>query len=167
MSINDGQLWQHFHSHYSLFEVSSKGVRLVVLNLTVLDRSGAQELIELDGVNGSCTLFILSGLWADPVVDIIAHSAACLLSLESQWTHFVPASLAHIQRAKSINATVCFNEQTSSCGVQNHNDSWATFSDLQTEVRSSHPHKSFHKTSLGLVPAPFSVHRENKVVILL
>lgn len=72
---------RHFHSHYSLFEVASKGIRLVALNFTVLDWSGTQKLIKLYGVNSSCTLFILSGLRADPVVDIITQRAAHLLSL--------------------------------------------------------------------------------------
>lgn len=54
----------------------------MVLNLTVLDWSAPQKFIELDGVNSSCTLFILSGLRADPIVDIITQRAAHLLSLE-------------------------------------------------------------------------------------
>lgn len=54
----------------------------MVLNLTVLDRSGPQKFIELNGVNSSCTLFILSGLRADPIVDIITQRPAHLLSLE-------------------------------------------------------------------------------------
>lgn len=71
-----------FHSHYPLFEVTPKCVRFMVLNLAVLDRSAAQKLIQLDGVHSRCALFILRGLRADPVVDIVGQSAAHLLSLE-------------------------------------------------------------------------------------
>lgn len=45
----------------------------MVLNLTVLHRSAAQELVELDGVNSCCTLFVLRGLRADPVVDVVGQ----------------------------------------------------------------------------------------------
>lgn len=58
------------------------------------------------------------------------------------------------------------NKQTSSPTIPNHDDSLVIFSDLPTEVRSSRPHKSFHKISQGVVPAPFSVaQRERKVSI--
>lgn len=39
-----------------------------------------------------------------------------------------------------------------------------TFRDLQTEVRSSRPHKSFHKISQGFGPAPFSVAQREQGV---
>lgn len=77
-----GLLCRHLHSHYSSFEVASKGIRFMVLNLTVLDWSWPQKFIKLDGVNSSCTLFILSGLRADPIVNIVTQRAAHLLSLE-------------------------------------------------------------------------------------
>lgn len=59
-----------------------KGIRFVALNLAVLDRSAPQKFIQLDGVNSSCTLFILSGLSADPKVDIMTQNSVHLLSLE-------------------------------------------------------------------------------------
>lgn len=71
--LSKSPLGQHFLSHYSLFEVSSESIRLMVLNLTVLHRSAAQELVELDGVNSCCTLFVLRGLRADPVVDVVGQ----------------------------------------------------------------------------------------------
>ena len=72
------------HSHYSLFKVAPEGVTFMVLNLPVLDWRGSQKLIQLDGVNSRCALFVLSGLRADPVVDVIAQRAAHLLSLEEK-----------------------------------------------------------------------------------
>lgn len=62
----------------------------MVLNLTVLNRSGAQKLVELDGINSSCTLFVLSGLGADPEVYIITQRAPHLLCLQKRMKNSVP-----------------------------------------------------------------------------
>lgn len=145
--MNDGLLYRHVHSHYSLFEVSPEGIRLVVLNFAMLDRSGPQKFIHLYGINSCCTLFILRGLWANPVVEIIRKRAAHLLCLEGtrvdkQWVlgwcrwgcyliydtrafchFFLIQNIPYTQSAKSTSTSVGFTGQISSPGTQNQSTS--------------------------------------------
>lgn len=97
-------------SHDSLFEVTPERVRLVVLNLAVLDGSAAQKLVELDGVNSGRTLFILRGLRTDPVVDIVGKSATCLLSLEEIQGALV--EIAYLSSMRSLLLPVCLSLST-------------------------------------------------------
>lgn len=54
----------------------------MVLDLAVLDWTGAQELVQLDGVNSGGALFVLGRLRSDPVVDVVGQRAAHLLRLD-------------------------------------------------------------------------------------
>jgi hypothetical protein len=56
-------------------------VRLVALNLTVLNRFIAKRLIELHRLVGTGTLLILRGLCAEPEVDITLEGIPVLLQV--------------------------------------------------------------------------------------
>ena len=56
----------------------------MVLDLSVLDRTGPQELVQLHGVHSGRPLLILAGLGADPVVDVIEHSTTHLPGLKGR-----------------------------------------------------------------------------------
>lgn len=67
--------------HYALFEISAEDAGLVVLNLAVLNRRAAQELIQLNGIDSSSALFIQRRHGAYPVMNVIVcrfASFACL-----------------------------------------------------------------------------------------
>ena len=75
----------------------------MLLHLSMLDGTGAQKIIQLDCVDGSCTLLILTGLRPNPEVNIIGQGAAYFPSLErenvflsltqnSLWKHKKPNS---------------------------------------------------------------------------
>lgn len=66
----------HGYSHDALLEVATEGVRLVVLNLTVLHRAASQVVVQLCGINGRAALLILGGVLPDPKVDVLGEKAA-------------------------------------------------------------------------------------------
>lgn len=45
--------------HKALLEVATEGLALIALDLSVLDSPALQEVVNLGGVDGSCSLLIL------------------------------------------------------------------------------------------------------------
>lgn len=66
----------HNYSHDALLEVAVEGVRLVVLDLSVLHRAAPQVVIQLCGVDGCTALLILGGVLPNPEVDVLREEAA-------------------------------------------------------------------------------------------
>lgn len=68
-------LWCHY-SHDALLEVAVEGVRLMVLDLSVLHRAAPQVVVQLCGVDSRAGLLILGGVLPDPEVDVLGEEAA-------------------------------------------------------------------------------------------
>lgn len=66
----------HGYSHDALLEVATEGVRLVVLDLTVLHGATSQVVIQLCGIDGRAALLVLGGVLPDPEVDVLGEKAA-------------------------------------------------------------------------------------------
>lgn len=78
-----GEMWTAVFRclHYALLEIAAEDAGLMVLHLAILDRRGAQELIHLDGIDSSSSLFIQCRHGAYPVMNVIVcrfASFACL-----------------------------------------------------------------------------------------
>ena len=71
-------------SHDPVLEVAPEGVGLVVLDLAVLDGRGAQEVVQLDGVDDGGSLLILGRGGTDPEVDVIPGAGPGLLGLQDR-----------------------------------------------------------------------------------
>lgn len=75
-------------SHDALLEVAAKGVRLMVLDFSVLHRATPQVVIQLCSVDGCAALLVLGGVLPDPEVDVLgqetAHSSCLGCSQRSQ-----------------------------------------------------------------------------------
>lgn len=70
--------------HDALFEVSTEHAGLVLLDLAVLHRCGAQELVQLDGVHGCGALLIRRRHGADPVMNVIRCGFARFACLQAE-----------------------------------------------------------------------------------
>lgn len=68
---------------FELVEEFEERVRFRSLNFTVLDRQSAQEVIEFDGLVGSSTSFVKSGVLSKPKVDIVQHLVFLLVGVEN------------------------------------------------------------------------------------
>lgn len=53
-----------------------EGVRLMVLDLSVLHGAAPQVVIQLRGVDGCAGLLVLGGVLPDPEVDVLGQEAA-------------------------------------------------------------------------------------------
>lgn len=67
--------------HDALFEVSLESCTLMALGLPVLHGSAPQVVIYLGGVYSCCSLLILGGALAQPIMDIVGEVIAGLVSL--------------------------------------------------------------------------------------
>lgn len=67
--------------HDAFFKVSLKSCALVALGLPVLHGNAPQVIIYLGGVYGCCSLLILGGAYAQPIMDVIGEVIAGLVSL--------------------------------------------------------------------------------------
>lgn len=67
--------------HDALFEVSLKSCTLMALGLPVLHGHAPQVIIYLGGIYCCCSLLILGGALAQPIMDIIGEVIAGLVSL--------------------------------------------------------------------------------------
>lgn len=59
-----------FHSHETILEVAFEFSRFTSLDLPVLNRTAAEILVQLGHIDGCCSLLILRGSVAYPVVDV-------------------------------------------------------------------------------------------------